>query len=195
MPNILYLDAETRKWSTEVENAFDNIPAFELSLLCTFDTVSNTYKTWMQHNISGLELLLADMDLVIGFNTKRFDYILLQQYMPNTNLETLPSFDLLEEVEIILKRRLSLNNLAKETLKVEKSGDGKEAVEWWKNSELSKLEHYCRRDVAITRNLFQYACKEKYLKYIDPNSQEGRILNTSQWINKAKNIIDLHIPF
>jgi DEAD/DEAH box helicase domain-containing protein len=58
-----------------------------------------------------------------------------------------------------------LDHLAGETLNLNKSGDGLQALEWFKQGEMDKLSDYCRQDVAITRDLFQYGLKNGHLIY------------------------------
>lgn len=194
MTNIMYLDAETQRWSTEVKGEFDNIPDFKLSLLCTYDTINKKYRTWMQHTIPELQTLICKMDLIIGFNIIGFDYVLLQQYF-SISLENLPTFDILQEVQDAYNGRLSLNNLCKYTLDLQKLGDGAKAVQWWKECELELLEKYCRRDVEATKKLFEHGCKNNKISFFDPNKKELDILSTEHWAVKARSIIEEKIPF
>ena len=53
---------------------------------------------------------LGELELVIGFNVKRFDYAVLSAYTPH-NLQKLPTLDLLEDVQRQLGFRLSLQAL------------------------------------------------------------------------------------
>ena len=189
MTRIIYMDCETQKWSDDVPGGFENVPNFLLSIMATHDTETKEERTWMTHNIEHLEPILAEADLVVGFNLKRFDYVLIQQYL-NIDLQSLPTFDMLEEVELTLGKRLSLNNLAKNTLQIEKAGSGELAVKWWNRCELTKLEKYCHRDVKITKNLFIHGCKEGSLSYLDPGDYILAVLDTDYWAKKAREIVD-----
>ena len=66
---------------------------------------------------------LQDLDLVVGFNLKRFDYRVLQPYTA-IDLAALPTLDIMEEVQNNLGHRLSLGHLAEKTLGEQKTGDG-----------------------------------------------------------------------
>ena len=46
-----------------------------------------------------------------------------------------------------------------------KSGDGLQALEWFKKGDMEKLTEYCRHDVEITRDLFEYGLKNGHLIY------------------------------
>ncbi|MBI5829702.1 MAG: hypothetical protein HZB20_09225, partial [Chloroflexi bacterium] len=45
--------------------------------------------------------------------------------------------------------------------------DGVSAVGWYKNGELQKLLDYCRQDVQVTRELYEYGLQHKQLKFRD----------------------------
>jgi len=107
---------------------------------------------------------LRELELVVGFNLKRFDYRVLQPYL-DLPLDTLPTLDLLEEVQRILGHRLSLGHLAEATLGEGKSGDGLLALELYKNGRWEELESYCRRDVLLTKRLFEFGARQGYLLY------------------------------
>jgi DEAD/DEAH box helicase domain-containing protein len=59
-----------------------------------------------------------------------------------------------------LQRRLGfrprLDDLAGETLGIEKSADGLCSLEWVKQGRLDLVEEYCRRDVEIARDLYLF---------------------------------------
>jgi len=51
-----------------------------------------------------------------------------------------------------------------------KTADGLQAVEWFRRGEMEKLTEYCRQDVAVTRDLFQYGLKNRHLIYREKRS-------------------------
>ncbi len=89
---------------------------------------------------------------------------LLKAYT-NKNLMDLTTFDILEDVYKRLGFRLGLDHLATETLNHGKTADGLQALEWFKQGEMEKLTEYCRQDVAVTRDLFQYGLEKGHLIY------------------------------
>ncbi|MBW2206867.1 MAG: ribonuclease H-like domain-containing protein, partial [Deltaproteobacteria bacterium] len=99
---------------------------------------------------------------MVGFNVKRFDYSVLDAYT-NSDLEELTTFDILEDIYQRLGFRLGLDHLTRETLNQGKSADGLQALEWFKQGEMEKLTDYCRQDVAVMRDLFQYGLKNGHL--------------------------------
>jgi DEAD/DEAH box helicase domain-containing protein len=107
---------------------------------------------------------LCELDLVVGFNLKRFDYRVLQPYT-DISLETLPTLDILEEVHRFLGFRLALGHLAEATLGQKKTGNGLLALELYKNGRWEELESYCRQDVLLTKSLFEFGAHQGYLIY------------------------------
>ena len=65
----------------------------------------------------------------------------------------------------MLGYRLSLNNLVQNTLGVSKSGNGMEALEWWRNGETDKLVEYCREDVRLTHALYLFGRQEGFVVF------------------------------
>ncbi len=107
---------------------------------------------------------LQELDLVVGFNVKRFDYRVLQPYTA-IDLAALPTFDILEEINHLLGHRLSLGHLAEKTLGEGKTGDGLLALELYAAGKWEELESYCRQDVLLTQRLFQFGVENGYLLY------------------------------
>jgi DEAD/DEAH box helicase domain-containing protein len=82
----------------------------------------------------------------------------------------LKHFDILDEIKKIEGKRMSLNSLAKATLESAKNDSGENAIKYWNlgtPEALAKLQKYCEMDVAITRDIYDHAMKNKILKYID----------------------------
>jgi DEAD/DEAH box helicase domain-containing protein len=107
---------------------------------------------------------LQDLDLVVGFNLKRFDYRVLQPYTA-IDLAALPTLDIMEEVQNNLGHRLSLGHLAEKTLGEQKTGDGLLALELYAAGKWEELESYCRQDVLLTQRLFAFGVEKGYLLY------------------------------
>ena len=103
-------------------------------------------------------------DLVVGFNNLRFDYEVLHGYSV-VDLTQIPTFDMLVELQKILNHRLSLDALASSTLGVEKTAEGMQAIEWYRQGRLMEIAEYCCYDVKITRLIHEYGVKNKQLFY------------------------------
>jgi DEAD/DEAH box helicase domain-containing protein len=160
---VVYLDLETQKTAQDV-GGWHNTHLMRVSVVVLFDSVENDFCVFEEQEIDALFEHLQKADLIIGFNIKRFDYRVLSAYT-NLDLKALPTFDILEDVFVRLGFRLGLDHLAHETLGSQKSADGLQAVEWFRQGEMSKLTEYCRHDVAITRDLFLYGLEKGYLVF------------------------------
>jgi len=111
-------------------------------------------------------------DRIIGFNSLGFDVPVLVPYYNNGDLFTLPHFDILEKIRLAFGRRISLDAVAKETLKRDeaKIATGEMAVTWWNQrtkESLSKLQKYCEVDVMVTKDVYDKGMKEGKLKFKD----------------------------
>jgi len=167
-PRLLFLDLETQKSAQDV-GGWQNTHLMRVSVVVVFDSIDKTFLIFKEDRIDTLFDLLKRADLIIGFNIKKFDYTVLNAYT-NGSLKTLPTFDILEDIHKRLGFRLSLDHLASETLGQRKTAHGLQAVEWFRNGEMEKLVDYCRSDVAITRDLFQFGLENGHLIYREKKS-------------------------
>ncbi|MDZ7699509.1 MAG: Zn-binding domain-containing protein [Deltaproteobacteria bacterium] len=162
-PRILFLDLETQKLAADV-GGWQNAHLMRVSVAVLFDTEKDDFLVFDESQMDELFHHLNRGDLIVGFNIKRFDYKVLSAYTEK-QLNTLPTFDMLEDIHTRLGFRLGLDHLARETLKKGKSADGLQAVEWFRQKEMGKLSRYCRDDVAVTRDLFFHGVTHGQLIY------------------------------
>jgi len=177
-PRIVYLDLETQR-SAEQVGGWQNSYLMGVSVAAIFDSLENRFLTFAEDEIDDLIVHLNKADLVVGFNIKRFDYAVLGAYTGN-DLNELTTFDILEDIFQRLGFRLGLDHLAAETLKAGKSADGLQALEWYKQGEMEKLMDYCRNDVAITRDLFQFGLNNGHLIY-RTKQDDQRVMLRVDW--------------
>lgn len=156
-------DLETRRSAAEV-GGWHHVSKMGMSIAVVYDSKLNGFVTYLEHEVDQLVQHLANLELVVGFNNRRFDNRVLAAYT-KMNLDRLPTLDLLEEVQEHLGYRLSLDALAEHTLGVKKSGDGLQALQWYKDGDFDQLRKYCQKDVAITRDLFVYGLENGYLLF------------------------------
>jgi len=100
----------------------------------------------------------------VGFNINKFDLPVLSPYYIG-DLSKIPTLDLLDHVHKILGFRLALDDLARATLGVKKSGHGLLAIDLFRNNKIYELFQYCLSDVRITKDLYEYGRKEKKLYF------------------------------
>ena len=188
-------DIETRNIFAEV-NSTDST-ALDISVVCIHDSLTDEYSSFLQEDFPKLWPILEKADMFITFNGDHFDIPLLNKYYSG-DLKKIRSLDLLVEVKKSLGRRIKLDTIAEATLGTNKTGHGLEAVTWWKNGEIDKIIKYCKEDVKITKNLYDYAMKNGNLKYKDLGSQ-GTIrdipLDTSHWEKETDSALTFTLPF
>jgi DEAD/DEAH box helicase domain-containing protein len=157
------LDLETRCSAADV-GGWGQCHLMGVSLAVLHETHTGVATTYREHDLERLGQRLSKLDLVIGFNIKRFDYRVLQPYT-KVRLAEVPTLDILEEVYAALGARRSLNHLAEHTLGEQKTGDGLLALELFAEGKWQELESYCRQDVSLTRRLFEFGAQHGYLIY------------------------------
>lgn len=160
----------------------------DLAVVCIHDSESNTYSHYFKETLHELWPILERADLLIGFNSNHFDIPLLNKYYAG-NLFDIKSLDLLEKVQEVLGRRIKLDDLAHATLGEKKSGNGLESIVWWRNGEIDRVVDYCKQDVKVTKDIFDFAMKNGKLRF--PKNNGGKIeigeikLDTSSWETKG----------
>lgn len=159
--HYLVVDLETQNLVQDV-GGWGHIDQLKISVACAWDSKTNEMLTFTEDKIKDLNDL-CEQRLVIGYNIRGFDLIILQAY--GLNLEKLDVFDLMYDVQTLTRQKfLKLETLAMGTLNVGKSADGLQAVEWWKSGELDKIIHYCKQDVQVTKDVFEYGRKNGHVK-------------------------------
>ena len=166
-------DLETQRSASEV-GGWHLAHRMKISCAVVYDSGDDTYSVYHESDVPKLIEHLRQLELVVGFNSKRFDYRVLSGYS-DFPFERLPGLDLLEKIHKQLGFRLSLNHLAKQTLQVEKAGSGLDALRWWQQGRLDKIIEYCQMDVKITRDLFLFARDEGYLIYRQKSGDRLRV--------------------
>jgi DEAD/DEAH box helicase domain-containing protein len=156
-------DLET-KYSAQQVGGWHKAHKMGISVAVVYDSLLDDYVVYLEDEIDKLVEHLFQLDLVIGFNNRRFDNSVLSAYTKQ-NLHNLATLDLLEIIHQRLGYRLSLDRLAQTTLGAEKSADGLQALEWYKQGEIEKICQYCKKDVAITRDLMLYGLKNGYFLF------------------------------
>ncbi len=187
-------DIETRNLFSDV-NSTDST-ALDISVVCIHDSLTNTYTSYLQEDFPKLWPILEQADMLITFNGDHFDIPLLNKYYSG-DLTKIKSLDLLVEVRNSLGKRIKLDTIAEATLGIKKSGNGLEAVEWWKTGEIEKIIKYCIDDVKITKDVYDYAIKNGILKYKDfvTGTIKDIKLDTSKWEKKEESSMTFTLPF
>ncbi len=165
MKNTIFFDLETQRLANEV-GGWNNIHKMGLSVAVTYATADAAFCHFTQDQASDLVAELQRADLVVGFNVMRFDYTVLQPYT-DVPLHQLPTVDMLQDLHRQLGFRVSLDAVASATLNATKSADGIQAVEWYRRGEIDKVMAYCERDVEVTRDVYEFGKRHRFVRYRD----------------------------
>jgi RNase_H superfamily len=154
--NIVYFDLETQRTANDV-GGWDKKSDMRMSLGVTYSTNLNEYRIYT------------------GFNIVNFDYEVLMGYTVLDLPGQLRSLDLMVEVEKSLGNKLRLDNIAQATLGLGKTGDGVDAIKWWREKRHMEVAEYCCFDVKVTKLVHEHGLEHRELFYTDKFSRKQRV--------------------
>jgi RNase_H superfamily len=169
MKNIVYFDLETQRSADDV-GGWDKISQMGMSVGVTYSTATAGYRIYGEKMVDELIRELQRADLVVGFNNLRFDYEVLHGYTA-LDLRQLPTLDMMVELQNTLQHRLSLDSIATATFGLEKTAEGLQAIQWFREGKMIEVAEYCCYDVKLTRLVHEYGCHHRQLHY---NNRFGR---------------------
>jgi DEAD/DEAH box helicase domain-containing protein len=188
----IVFDIETRNIFSEVGSS--DPAALDIAVVGIYDSETDSYSTYTQEELKDLWPILERANMLIGFYSENFDLPLLQKYYPG-DLSKIKHLDILKEIRKDYGRGMSLNKLAEGTLKSKKSGDGFEAVRWWKEGKIDQIRKYCLDDVKITKEIYDYAITHNKLFFKEGRDVKEIPLKTEGWETPAENKMTFSLPF
>jgi DEAD/DEAH box helicase domain-containing protein len=170
----LVFDLETKMTFADVGGR-EHVDKLGMALGVVYDYTTGLFTTYFEPDVHALVEELLSADLVVGFNLKKFDYVVLQPYTPH-DLSKIKTLDILARAAALLGFRVSLESFVQATLGVGKMADGLQAVAWFKAGQVDKVEEYCRRDVDLTRQLYDYGKQNGKIYFLSKFSGRRREL-------------------
>jgi len=165
-PRTVLFDLETLRSAAEVGGwGYTQRMGVAIGVVCHLE--EGRFEVFREPQVPALVETLRSATLVIGYNSRRFDYRVLSGYTGEDYSRLLPTLDLLEDVHSRLGFRVGMGHLAQETLGTAKSADGLQSLEWVRQGRLDLVEQYCRKDVEILRDLYLHGRREGFLMYRD----------------------------
>ena len=165
--NIVYFDLETQRLAQEV-GGWSNVHKLKLAVGVTYSTEKGDYTVYLEKDADALIEELTSADVVIGFNIKTFDYVVLSPYVKGgVSLWKIRSVDMMEHIYKALGFRVSLDSLAQATLGERKSADGIQSVQWFKSGQIDQVIDYCKKDVEVTKKLYEYGAENGLVYFKD----------------------------
>ncbi len=178
----LAFDIETKNIFQDVGS---NDPAdLDISIVGVYEYDKDKYSSFGQEEFEQMWPIFEKADLFITFNGEHFDIPLLNKYYKKAgrgDLSKTRSLDLLKEIKTQYGRRMKLDQIAEGTFGINKTGNGLDAIVWWKNGEIEKIRKYCLDDVRITRDVYEYALKNKKLMFKEGPFLKEIKLDTKHW--------------
>ena len=176
---IAVFDAEIKKPINKCTKGWQSHDEMGVSVLVIFDYQTMRYRIFGDNNIEEALDILFYHDLVVGFNTVRFDWKLLKAtYIESCAKRALnrksKDYDILREIWKLLGLNpdvfspkthggYKLDDVARESINMQKSGDGALAPLLYQQNRLYDVIDYCVEDVRIERTLFECAIENGYV--------------------------------
>lgn len=170
-------DLETRRSADEV-GGWNKAHRMGMALAVALHLEEGRFETFFEADAERLVTTLKGARLVVGYNSRRFDYAVLAGYTGEDLGRLLPTLDLLETLHGKLGFRVGLDHVARETLGRGKSGDGLQSLEWVRQQRLDLVEAYCRCDVEILRDVYLHGRREGFVLV---STKAGRIRVPVDW--------------
>lgn len=164
--DIVYFDLETQRTANDA-GGWHRKRDMGMSLGVTYSTKLGEYRIFSEKNVQALVDQLVRADLVVGFNVINFDYEVLMGYTILDLPHQCRTLDLMVDIEKVLGHRLGLDALASATLGVGKTGDGLDAIRWWREGRVLEIAEYCCFDVKCTKLVHEHGVAHGKLHYND----------------------------
>jgi DEAD/DEAH box helicase domain-containing protein len=162
--NLVFFDLESQNLFQDVGGR-EHIDKLRVACGVTWSTQTNDFSVYWEKDVPALIDELKSATKVIGFNLRGFDYLVLQPYAPELRFASIPTLDLLLDLQKTLGFRISLDSIAGATLGATKTADGIQSVEWFRAGQLDKVAEYCKADVDVTRRVYEFGRDNGHIFY------------------------------
>lgn len=159
--NVLVFDLETQRAFQDVGGRLQT-RQLGLSVGIVWSFKDETFTAYFERDVARLVEVLTGAELVIGYNLLGFDYEVLKGYV-DVELERIPTLDIMVELQNQLGFRPKLDSVLKATLGTEKTADGLQALQWYREGRLDLIERYCTDDVRLTRDLYLFGKRNRFV--------------------------------
>lgn len=192
MRRPVIIDFETKKSFRETSKHQE----LGISVACAYDYSTDSFNLYEENELSQLFKLLEAASLIVGYNIDGFDLPVLQAYYPG-DVKQFKTFDLLTDIKNKLGRKLPLDNCAQSTLNKGKSGHGLRAIQLYREGKIEELKNYCKDDVVITKELFEYGVKNGCIYYLDITEKKEIRVSWEKYLSykDTSQSVSLTLPF
>lgn len=191
MGNEVVLDIETA-------NSFADVGKYDptllkVSLVGAYSYATDSYTSYLEPDLPKLWRLLESADRIIGYNLFGFDYPVLNSYYPG-DLTSFPTLDIMKEIEKVIGFRVKLDDVAHGSLGTGKSGNGLQAIEFFRRGEIDKLREYCLQDVKVTKEVYEFGLSNKRVQFKDRTGTPVKVDVDFTLQKTTKNPISMTLP-
>ncbi len=175
--DTLVFDIETSNFFTDPDVGWQNFAALKISAIGIYSYLKDEYRSYAGEEMKEALRILAAAETLIGFGISRYDIPVLNHAYRAAFGESVDFFaknrvDLLDEIELVTGRRISLNRLAQANLGTGKLMDsGAGAIALFRDGKIEELKAYCLMDVELTRKLYDQYRAQKF--FFIPNQITG----------------------
>jgi len=162
------LDVETKQTLDEVGGYFPEKLDITYVGTCIREgqTGEGQLRGFFEKDFPELFQIMDQADVLIGFNIDGFDIPTFTKYYPG-DLKKLPTLDLMDRIKKSCGHRIGLDAVTKATFNLGKTGNGLDAIRYFKEGRFKELADYCLQDVKITRQLYDYGLKNGQIKFVN----------------------------
>jgi DEAD/DEAH box helicase domain-containing protein len=204
----VYLDIETNELAAEV-GGWGNIHLMTVGVAVTYDERDGTWRTWYKDDVARLLAYLVNAPMVVGYNLLRFDYKVLwgglmriekipidlipfasgitAKSVPEKWGEIIRTIDLMAWLKQTTGRLIGLDVAASSTIGKGKT-EGVEAVlvpEMLRDGKLREVTQYCKDDVTLVRELFQWGIRKGTCWYIERGKPKATTAGWQDYFNNS----------
>jgi len=172
--DIVYFDLETQRTANDA-GGWDRKAAMGMTVGVTYSTGTGKYTVYSEERVHNLIAQMQAADLVVGFNVINFDYEVLMGYTVVDLAHSLPTRDLMVELEKKIGHRIGLDAVAQSTLGFGKTADGLDAIKWWRQGRKLDVARYCCFDVKVTRLVHEFGMANGEVFYHDRLGRRQRV--------------------
>lgn len=141
-----------------------DLSTMKVTVVSIYEYEFNRYTSFEESELGNLWPIMEKADRLIGYNSEHFDVPILGRYYSG-DLTQIAHLDLLKVIKESSGKRYKLNDIARATLQIEKSADGLQAMEWFKEGKMDLIKQYCEQDVKVTKEVYEFGVKNKMLYY------------------------------
>ncbi len=163
----------------ETQNTFDDVGGYHpdkllVSIVVAYYYETGEYESYTEQELPMLMKKLEHCDRIIGYNSVGFDIPVLAKYYAGDLLK-IPQLDMLQKINESLGYRIKLDSVATATLGTAKSAHGLLAVQWWKEGKVQDIIDYCKQDVKVTKEVYEFGKENGFILFDDRMGERRQV--------------------